>query len=213
MFRRVKKENVVSNSMTTFLQTLSDQQLLQQATAGDQPSFEQLFQRHYDRIYGLLFRLVGNRAEAEDLTQEVFVRLYQRPPTATGREHNLKAWLYEVATNLGYNALRGRRRQWQRDSWLLPEENESNDPLQQVVQKEAVAQVRLTLGRLPERQVQLLLLRQMGLSYAELAEACHLNPTSVGTLLARAAQAFKEAFNEVQQEGILEHKTSQETKP
>jgi RNA polymerase sigma-70 factor (ECF subfamily) len=54
--------------------------------------------------------------------------------------------------------------------------------------------VRRALRRLPERQTQLLLLRQMGLSYAELADACGVAPGSVGTLLARAASAFRKAY-------------------
>jgi RNA polymerase sigma-70 factor (ECF subfamily) len=174
--------------------TLSDNLLLEGVGRGDTASFDVLFRRHYDRVYGLLFRLVGNRVEAEDLTQEVFLKLY-RQPLGGGREHHVSAWLYRVATNMGYNHIRGRRRFWQRNVALVPEENSrQDDPAERAAEREMKAAVRAALARLPERQVQLLLLRQMGLSYAELADSCDVAPGSVGTLLARAADAFRKAY-------------------
>jgi RNA polymerase sigma-70 factor (ECF subfamily) len=105
--------------------TLSDSLLLERIQQGDSDSFEMLFYRHYDRVYGLLYRLVGSRAEAEDLAQEVFIKLYKhtsrrwflRPAT----KQNISAWLYRVATNAGYDALKTRKRRWQRDTLLVPD--------------------------------------------------------------------------------------------
>jgi RNA polymerase sigma-70 factor, ECF subfamily len=178
--------------------SLSDNLLLEGIERGDVASFETLFYRHYDRVYGLLFRLLGNRVEAEDVTQEVFLKLY-RQHFGAGREHNAGAWLYQVAMNLGYNAIRGRKRLWQRNVHLVPEPGDrSHDPAVAVEQRqnqaEIRARVRSALACLPQRQSQMLLLRQMGLSYAEVAEACQVAPGSVGTLLARAARAFREAY-------------------
>jgi RNA polymerase sigma-70 factor, ECF subfamily len=80
---------------------LSDNLLLERISQGDTASFEMLFYQHYDRVYGLLFRLVGNRAEAEDLAQEVFLKLYRHAEGkrffAQRREHNIGAWLYRGA--------------------------------------------------------------------------------------------------------------------
>lgn len=181
--------------MTTMLEHLPDQQLLQLLDHGDLVSFETLFHRHYNRVYGILFRLVGSRAEAEDLLQEVFLQLYQRPPRDKEREHHVGAWLYRVATNIGYNAIRGRKRQWQRNTILVPPESDPQaNPERQVESAETAAAVREALAQLTPEQAQLLILRQMGLSYAELASACELNVNSVGTLLARAARAFKFAY-------------------
>ena len=99
---------------------LTDSLLLERIQQGDTESFEALFYRHYDRVYGLLFRLVGNRAEAEDLAQEVFVKLYQhtsrRRLLRPARKQNISAWLYRVATNTGYDALKIRKRRWRRDT-------------------------------------------------------------------------------------------------
>jgi RNA polymerase sigma-70 factor, ECF subfamily len=177
---------------------LSDNALLEQIKAGDQESFETLFHRHYDRVYGLLFRLLGNRGEAEDMTQEVFLKLYhhayRKKLFGQQREHNIGAWLYRVATNIGYNEIRSRQRRWQRNTVLVPDPAGSPAAEQEVEQRERETAVRAALAQLPERQVQLLLMRQMDFTYAECAEACGIAPSSVGTLLARAAQAFRQAY-------------------
>lgn len=155
------------------------------------PDFEQLFATHYDRVYGLLFRLLGTRAEAEDVAQEVFLKLYQQPDVQ--RRGNVAAWLYRVATNAGYNAVRGRRRQLERNRYLVAADMPET-PDATVVQAEEIASVRAALAQLRPEQGQLLLLRQMGLSYAELAKACDLNPNSVGKTLSRATEAFRAAY-------------------
>jgi len=183
---------------------LTDNLLLEGIRQGDTTSFETLFYGHYDRVYGLLFRLVGNRAEAEELTQEAFIKLYRHAFTIRGprrkEEQNISAWLYRVATNLGYDALRGRKRRWARDTLLVPDPAGSPAAEVQVEQQERETAVRAALAQLPQRQGQLLLLRQMGLSYAQCAAACDIAPGSVGTLLARAAQAFREAYQELGEE-------------
>lgn len=182
--------------------TLSDNRLLEGISAGDEASFEVVFQRHYDRVYGLLFRLVGNRVEAEDITQEVFLKLHQhafrKRLFKRQREHNIGAWLYRTATNAGYNAIRSRQRLWQRNTVLVPDPAGIPGVDKEVELREQQTAVRAALATLPERQTQLLLLRQLGFSYAECAQACEVAPGSVGTLLARAAQAFKQAYEQIE---------------
>ena len=183
--------------------SLSDNLLLEQIGQGDVASFEALFHQHYDRVYGLLFRLLGNRDEAEDVTQEVFLKLHDHAFSRRflkRREHNIGAWLYRTATNMGYNAIRGRQRRWQRNTLLVPDPAGIPGAEKEVEQKERETAVRQTLAQLPERDTQLLLMRQMDFSYAECAEAIGVAPSSVGTLLARAAAAFKEAYEEGQGE-------------
>ncbi|MDT8306432.1 MAG: RNA polymerase sigma factor [Anaerolineae bacterium] len=175
---------------------MSDSLLLARVQEGDEYSFSLLFHRHYDRVYGLLYRLVGTRAEAEDLAQDVFLKLY-RQRFAAGREHNVSAWLYRVATNAGYNALRSRQRRWRRDTALLPDATDAAmTPAEAAAQAETRAAVRAALAQLPRRDVEMLLLRQMGVSYEELASTCDVAPGSVGTMLRRAGEAFREAFRE-----------------
>lgn len=170
----------------------SDTRLLERTAHGDEAAFEALFQRHYDRVYGILFRLVGERGEAEDLAQEVFLRLHdharQRRP-----DNNVGGWLYRVATNLGYNALRGRRRRAQRDLLLVPSPG-AGDVEAMLARREERRAVRAALARLTEREAQLLILRQMEFSYAECAAIVGVAPGSVGALLARASRAFRAAY-------------------
>ncbi len=179
---------------------LTDNRLLEQISEGDETSFAEVFYQHYDQVYGLLFRLVGNRVEAEDLLQEVFMKLYdhafRRRLFSRKREHNISAWLYRTATNMGYNAIRSRSRRWQRNTILVPDPEGSPGAEQEVERRERETAVRQTLAKLPQRHTQLLLMRQMGFSYAECAKACHVAPGSIGTLLARAAKAFKQAYEE-----------------
>ncbi len=180
--------------------TLTDNLLLEKIGQGDVASFETIFHQHYDRVYGLLFRLLGNRDEAEDVTQELFLKLHDHAFSGRflqrNREHNIGAWLYRTATNMGYNAIRGRQRCWQRNILLVPDSQGSPGADKEVEQKERETAVRQTLAQLPERDTQLLLMRQMGFSYAECATAVGVAPGSVGTLLARAAAAFKKAYEE-----------------
>lgn len=191
VFSRVNED---SDEKDLDVLALTDERLLARVQAGDDDAFALLFQRHYDRVYGILFRLVGTRPEAEDLAQEVFLRLY-RQRFSPRRAHNVDAWLYRVATNIGYNALRSRQRRWRRDTILLPDPTDAEPaPAEAAAQAETRAAVRAALARLPQRDVQLLLLRQMGFSYAELAEACGVAPGSVGTLLRRASDAFRRAY-------------------
>src|SRR5512146_1682420 len=94
---------MVQRRVITQRQWMSFRSAEEQAGHKEQAAFEDLFLQHWDRVYGVLFRLTGDRAEAEDLALDTFLRLWQRPPV---QDQTLAGWLYRVATNLGYNALR-----------------------------------------------------------------------------------------------------------
>jgi RNA polymerase sigma-70 factor (ECF subfamily) len=173
---------------------VSDALLLRRLQDGDAASFEALFDRHYDRVYGLLYRLVGTRHAAEDLAQEVFLRLYRRPPT---HAENVSGWLYRVAMNAGYNALRAEARRSSRERESAPPDDGSPEVESLAASREAQRRVRAALARMKRRDAQLLLMRQMGFSYREMAGAVGVAPGSIGTLLNRAGDAFRQAFREV----------------
>ena len=158
--------------------------------------FEALFLAHYQGIYRMLFRVVGRQEEAEELAQETFLRLY-RQRFLPGREHNVRAWLYRVATNLAYNALRGQRRQEERQVRAMRQvwsREEAANPEEEALRREEQGAVRRTLAALPRPQSQLLLAYYAGLDYRELAEFMGVTPSSVGTLLARAKKAFEARY-------------------
>ncbi len=176
--------------------SLSDSLLLEALAKGYVGSFEELFVRYRSRIYGVVFRLVGDREEAEELTQEVFLKLYGHR-FKSSEDHNLLAWLYRVATNLSFNALRTRRRQLERLEKVAGDRAEEGfliDPQEEAIRGEEREVVQEVVETLPDNQRACLMLRQMGLSYAEIAQAVGVSPGSVGTLLARAERAFKERY-------------------
>jgi RNA polymerase sigma-70 factor (ECF subfamily) len=171
----------------------SDAALLDRLRSGDSTAFEELFLRHYTAVYRVLYGVVGNAQEAEDLAQETFTALYRQPPRLDGSDA-LGGWLYRVAVNRAYNALRSKQRSQRRLGWAEPEQQ--SDPQDEYLRREERERVRAALARLPERTAKLLLLRYAGLSYAEIAGALDLATGSVGTLLARAERAFEAAYGQ-----------------
>jgi RNA polymerase sigma-70 factor (ECF subfamily) len=158
-------------------------------------AFERFFLRHYPRVCGVLCRLTGRPDEAEDLALEAFWRLWSRGNQVEGAA--AEAWLYKVASNLGYNALRadGRRVNYEGQAALYErQEKDDSDPPEAYERQERIEQVRETLRRMAPRQARLLALRYSGLSYAELAGALGVAPGSIGTLLARAEAEFETLF-------------------
>jgi RNA polymerase sigma factor (sigma-70 family) len=151
--------------------------------------FVELFQGHFHRLYRYLDRLSGDPDLAADLAQDTFVRLYRRgsPPDRP------EAWLITVATNLFRNARSTRTRRARLLTARLGEDLLADPPVppaQLVEEADSRQRVRDALDRLPERERRLLLLRAEGYSYRDIAAALELKEASVGTLLARAKQAF-----------------------
>jgi RNA polymerase sigma-70 factor (ECF subfamily) len=164
-------------------------------TAGESPAFEALFQQHWERLCRVLYSILGDWDEAEDLALETFVQLHRRPPAETER---LGGWLYRVASNRALNALRARKRRQHYEAQAMRQALE-NDALEDPAAAVEVAlerqRVRAALGALKPRSAQLLILRNSGLSYAEIAGALDLSPASVGTLLRRAEVEFEQAYH------------------
>jgi len=172
---------------------------LQSLTEGE-ADFEAVFQAHWSRVYAVIFRLVGDHAEAEDLALEVFWRYHRKPPREGG---NPAGWLYRVATNLGYNALRGRKRREHYEHEAGRQALQSGalpDPALEAERADERSRVRRTLASLKSRSAQLLALRYSGLSYAEIAAAIELPQASVGKLLARAEAEFEARYLEIEED-------------
>ena len=164
--------------------------------------FENIFLRYYPLVYRLAYRYVGQPDQAEDIAQEVFLRFYHLPPHATN-ETQQRTWLCRVAINLGLNALRKRKSHSSHEKSIdtvvqesILDVAEDQNPEQYVLAREQAALVRLILAQLPERQEICLVLRSIGFSYGEIAEATGISITSIGTVLARAMEAFRRMYNE-----------------
>jgi len=162
-------------------------------------SFEQAFAAHHRLVYRYAAALTRDRGLAEDVAQEVFVRLYQNLDSAQ-RDGLLRAWLLRVTANTSRNLLRGRGRARSRQesfaahSWRV---TEAESPDQALQRQAEITDVRRALARLKEPLRNCLLLRNEGLSYKEIAAALEINEASVGGLLARARREFARVFGKV----------------
>ncbi|MHB1132705.1 MAG: sigma-70 family RNA polymerase sigma factor [Chloroflexota bacterium] len=174
-----------------------DSLLLEGLAKGDEAAFEALFLRYYSRVFAVAFRFLGDRDEADDVAQEVFLKLHgQRFGPG---EQQLGGWLYRVATNLCLNRTRGTGRRERHEASAAGEasltgQGGAPDPAAMALRGEERALVRRALAALPAPARAILLLRQTGLSYAEIGEAVGVAAGSVGTLLARAEEKFREQY-------------------
>jgi RNA polymerase sigma-70 factor, ECF subfamily len=151
--------------------------------------YERVFRLHYPPLFRYLHRLTGDADAADDVAQEAFVRLTRQAIA----EQDVRPWLFTVGTNL----VRDRARKADRHRRLeahVPRARPT--PLPDVVteRNETVAAVRRALELLPERDRTMLLMREEGFPYDEIARAVGVAPTSVGTLLARAGRRFAAAY-------------------
>jgi RNA polymerase sigma-70 factor, ECF subfamily len=156
--------------------------------------FASLFDAEFPRLFRYLDRLSGDADVAADLVQDAFIRLYRRGsmPEQPG------PWLVTVALNLFRNlrstgARRARLLVGANSPWNQGQSPASADQ----DESETVQGVRAALERLPHRDRELLLLRAEGYSYRDLAAVLNLHEASIGTLLARAKRAFREAYGHV----------------
>ncbi len=159
-------------------------------------AFVTLFENRSAPLYRYLSGLSGDPPLAEDIVQECFVKLYQRG----AMPDDPAAWLVTVAHNL----LRDDHRRGARRGRLLlewtPEIPIGDAPAAAdaaTLAAERVDAVRRALALLPLRDRQLLLLRHEGYGYRELADVLHLTPSGIGTMLARATDAFRKAYDEL----------------
>jgi len=159
--------------------------------AWSEESFSAVFHQNYSRIVGVAARVLGDRAQAEEVADDAFWKLYRRPQLQ--REgNNISAWLYRTASRMAIDVLRGRKRLRLAQEGLAGEPVAfPQGPLAEMLAGERVLKVRQTLAALKPQQAQILALRHSGLSYAEVAAALGIRPSSVGTTLARAEAAFE----------------------
>jgi RNA polymerase sigma factor (sigma-70 family) len=161
--------------------------------------FDALFARFYPELFGLVYRVLGDRMETEDTLQETFLKLADAPALQARPEEEVGAWLRRVGLNLAFNRVRSARRARERLQRVGQLEHGARDPLSgdggnasgQVERDEERAAVRRALADVPERQRECLLLRHSGYAYAEIAATLGIAVGSVGVLLARAENAFR----------------------
>ncbi|MFF2483304.1 sigma-70 family RNA polymerase sigma factor [Paenibacillus sp. NPDC058071] len=164
--------------------------------------FRNLFEQHYPSVRRKLIALVRDEAAAEDIAQEVFLKLYRNPPDQL---EAVGAWLHRVLTRQAYDyidkATRDRELARKSEQALMSEPQAARSNEQAVMDQEEREEVQRLLEELPDRDRKLLLLRYSGYSYAEIADKLSVQQPQVGTLLKRAGDRFKRKA--IQAEGIM----------
>ncbi len=190
------------------VEALSDPKLVEIVLAGTQDAFAVLVERYKDAVQNLAYRMLSNVTEAEDVTQEVFVRAYTQLATYKPA-HKFSTWLLSIASHLAIDQLRRRRflalpledvpfLEWISDLGVGPE--------QSALVGEQQDEIQAYLGRLHSKYRAVIILRYWyDLSYDEIAAALDLTPTLVKARLHRArellARYMKE--NKLQEEGPI----------
>lgn len=156
--------------------------------------FDVAFATHYAPLFRYLYRLLGDEDVAADLTQETFVRLLDHPLP----EEEVRPWLFTVGTNLARDVARARVRRrrllYEGSGAETLRPSRPPGPDQELMRRRRIEAVRAALGRLAERDREMLLMREEGFSYAEIADVAGVAASSVGTLLARALRRFADAY-------------------
>lgn len=174
------------------LAPLSDDALLVLYSNGDRDAARILTERLAPRVMAYAFRILGDRAEAEDIAQEAMLRLWRIAPDWRPGEAQVTTWLYRVATNLATDRLRQRVR---RRSFTLDDAPEMADgqpgALQSMIAADRLAALQAALDALPERQRQAVVLRHIeGLANPQIAEILGVGVEAVESLTARGKRAL-----------------------
>jgi RNA polymerase sigma-70 factor, ECF subfamily len=167
--------------------------LLVRLRAGDPRAFEELVIAYQHRVFGVALRMLGSRAEAEEIAQEVFLRAHRALAEFRG-EARLATWLYAIVSRLCLNRLASPDRRVARgDAALADVAASTPDAAAQAERAELDAALHAAIAELPDERRLVLVLRDLeGLSYEQIAETLALDPGTVRSRLHRARMQLKE---------------------
>lgn len=186
----------------------TDQELWLGYNSGDTSAFEELFHRHKGRIFNFALRLTGIRADAEDVTSEVFAQLFNKKFQDDGRA-KLSTWLFTVARNACLSRLRSAKHMvslWFRDNadggqkeWDIPDD--SAPPGAALGNREMAREVRRALLKLPVDQKEALILREyFQKDYAEIGQILECSLEKVKVLIFRGRERLREELGPLMKE-------------
>ena len=187
--------------------SLSDADIMLRVKTGDQSAFEYLVQKYRRPMVSFMYRMSHNAAAAEDLAQEVFLRVYR---SRSGYEASAKftTWLYRIATNLAVNYTRDTRHERPEAQVSLDEPDEETGTTmdvpdrtptveQAIVRRERLAAIRAKVQALPERQKMAVIMHKyQQMDYKQIAEVLKLSESATKSLLFRAYETLREQLKE-----------------
>jgi RNA polymerase sigma-70 factor (ECF subfamily) len=185
----------------------SDAAVMLKVAAGDESAFNFLVQKYHRAMIHFLFRMVHNQAVAEELAQEVFLRVY-RSRESYRAEAKFTTWLYRIATNLAVNHARDTKHERSAQTLYLdaPDEETGTTPdvaddepsvEQKLVRDERMAAIRSHVMALPERQrMAVLMHKYQGMDYRQIGDVLKLSESATKSLLFRAYQTLRDKLKE-----------------
>lgn len=185
------------------LRSLDDSAVVESFLKGEERAFQELVERYQVRLLNFVYRTIGDRERAEDLVQEVFIRVY-RHLHRFDRGKKFSTWVYTIASNLAKNELRNRSRNplvlfqtikknWDDEERPLQFEDSASRPDDLYRKRHLRELVEASVARLPEHHRQVFVLRELeGKSYEEIAEITGCNLGTVKSRLNRARNSFAE---------------------
>ncbi len=191
----------MSKSTEIFVDSMSEQTAA--AAAKESIGFDEAFTLHHRTVFRTARSVVQDAGLAEDVTQEVFIRLYKHMDSLPDLEM-LRPWLIRVAINVARNTLRGNIRANTRDENYVKEtvDNGIFSVESEYEQQREVSEINRALNKVKEPLRSCLVLKQQGLSYREIAESLSLNETSIGTYVARARAEFMRFYGKVGRDSV-----------
>ena len=180
----------------------SESILISRAQAGDHEAFEQLFNQYQAQIYNYIYRLMGSAEDANDMTQDTFLKAYLAL-SKTSQDLRVGAWLYRIATNVCLDELRHRKLiKWQPWETFVaafhPTQVAKDSPERDCINRENSEEVQLIFAQMHPKYRMCLILREYhDLSYDEIAEVLNATRAAVKSLLFRAREEFRQVYAKV----------------
>lgn len=173
---------------------VSEKKIIEKVLGGDANAFEELVLRYEKTVYNLALRMVGDRDDAFDMTQEAFIKAYGSLSSFRG-DSKFSVWIYRIATNVCLDFLRSKSRKQQVSLTVSDDDEDAQldipdpkaDPEQQLIKKISMQSVEEGLKTLPDKQRQILVMRELGgMSYAEIGKALSIEEGTVKSRIFRA---------------------------
>ncbi|MGB9235176.1 MAG: sigma-70 family RNA polymerase sigma factor [Terriglobales bacterium] len=189
------------------VETVSDADVMLRVKAGDESAFSYLVQKYRRPLVGFMYRLCHSPASAEELAQEVFLRVYRSRSTYEPSA-KFSTWLYRIATNLAVNHARDTRHERPEKTVRLDEPDQetgttpdlADDSLsaeEQLLKRERLAAIRSKVNALPERQrLAVMMHKYQQMDYRQIAAVMKLSESATKSLLFRAYETLREQLKE-----------------
>lgn len=194
----------IARSLDPMISSLSDEELVESTLGGEENAFSQLYDRYRRPVYATVYRIIQHAEEAQDATQEIFVKIYRSLHSWDSRKAKFSTWLYRLAANHAIDCWRTRYR---RAEEQMPEDSGEKamresplgeairSPYHEVESREKVDEIRQCVDSLPDLQKKVFVLRyfqELKLEEIAAMESCSLG--TIKTSLFRATQSVRRSL-------------------